>query len=188
MRYLLLIRHSQSHPEPEIPAKNWHLSEEGRRRCNDMAPKVAAYAPQKIVASREPKATETGQLIAEALQIPFSTAENLHEHERESLPFTTQEDFNASVKRLFDYPDQLVMGEETAEQASVRFDAAVQSVLRENPGNIAIASHGTVMSLFTAKHANIDALSIWKRLGMPAMLVFSVPEMELMEIIEGVTE
>ena len=142
----------------------------------------------KIVASREPKAAETGKLIADVLKIPFSTAENLHEHERESLPFTTQEDFNASVKRLFDYPDQLVMGEETAEQASARFDAAVQSVLRENPGNVAIASHGTVMSLFAAKHANIDALSIWKRLGMPAMLVFSVPEMELMEIIEGVTE
>jgi len=188
LRYLLLIRHSQSQPEPDVPAKNWHLSAEGRRRCEEMARKAAAYAPQKIIASREPKATETGQLIAKALQIPFSTAENLHEHERETFPFTNQEDFNASVKRLFEHPDQLVMGEETAEQASARFDAAVQSVLSENSGNIAIASHGTVMSLFAEKHTNVEAYSLWKRLGMPAMLVFSLPEMELIEIIEGVAE
>jgi hypothetical protein len=44
------------------------------------------------------------------------------------------------------------------------------------------------VSLFAAKHTNVDTLSIWKQLGMPAMLVFSVPEMELMEIIEGVTK
>jgi len=186
MRYLLFIRHSKSQPEPEIPARNWHLSEEGRRRCEDMAPKVAAYAPQKIIASREPKAAETGQIIANKLELPFDTAENLHEHERETFPFATQEDFDASVKRLFEYPDQLVMGEETAEQASTRFDAAVQNVLSENSGNIAIASHGTVMSLFAAKHTNVDALSLWKRLGMPAMLVFSLPELELVEVIENI--
>ena len=77
------------------------------------------------------------------------------------------------------------MGQETAEQASARFDAAVQSVLLEYSDNLAIVAHGTVMSLFAAKHTDIDARSLWKRLGMPAMLVFSLPEMALVEIVEN---
>ena len=186
MRYLLLIRHSQSQAEPDVPAKNWCLSADGRRRCENMAKKVATYAPQQIITSREPKAAETGQLIAASLTIPFSTAENLHEHERDNLPFLSQDEFNSSIKCLYDHPDQLVMGDETAEQASARFDTAVQSVLLENSGSIAIVAHGTVMSLFAAKHTNIEAYSLWNRLGMPAMLVFSLPRMELVEIVENV--
>jgi len=184
--YLLLIRHSQSQPEPETPAKNWELSPEGRRRCVELASKVEAYAPGQVISSCEPKAAQTGQIIADILNIPFSTAENLHEHERDNLPFTTRDEFIASVQRLFENPNRLVMGEETASQASERFDLAVQSVLSRNPANIAITTHGTVISLFAARHTNVKAYSMWKRLGMPAMLVFSLPQMELVEIMENI--
>jgi len=186
LKYLLLIRHSQPEIVEGVPAKEWQLSEEGRRRCESMAKIMALYVPQAVVTSREQKALETGQIIANQLDLPVSAAENLHEHERSNVPFWGRDEFVVTVKRFFDQPDQLVMGEETAEQASTRFDAAVQSVLMENSGSIAIVAHGTVMSLFAAKHTKIEAHSLWKRLGMPAMLVFSLPEIELVEIIEDV--
>ena len=186
MRYLLLIRHSQSQAEPNVPARHWHLSEQGQSYCENLAKRVASYSPKQIITSREPKAVETGQLVANWLQLPCSIAEDLHEHERGNVPFLSQEEFFSSVKRFFDEPDQLVMGQETAEQASARFDAAVQSVLMENSDSLAIVAHGTVMSLFAAKHTNIDVYSLWGRLGMPAVLVFSLPEMALVEIVEHV--
>jgi broad specificity phosphatase PhoE len=188
LKYLLLVRHSQPEIVEGIPAKAWRLSDEGRRRCESMAKIVASYAPQAVVTSREPKAMETGQIIAKELNLPVSDAKNLHEHERDKVPFLDRDEFVSVVKRFFDYPHQLILGDETADQASARFDAAVQSVLANNTESVAIVAHGTVMSLFAAKHTNIDVHSLWKRLGMPAMLVFSVPEMELMEIIEGVAE
>ena len=186
MKYLLLVRHSQPEIVEGIPAKEWHLSEEGRHRCESMAKIMALYAPQAVVTSREQKALETGQVIAKKLNLPVSAAENLHEHERSKVPFLGRDEFVVTVKRVFDHPDQLVLGDETAEQASTRFDTAVQSVLLESSSSVAIVAHGTVMSLFAAKHTHIEAYSLWNRLGMPAMLVFSLPKMELVEIIESV--
>lgn len=186
MRYLCLVRHAQPKILPGIPAREWQLSEEGRYRCERLAQLVRAYAPDMVLTSQEPKAFETGEILAEQLRIPVSSVENLHEHERRGVPFQSRDEFAAAVKRFFEHPEQLNFGDETAEQASIRFDEAVGKVLSEHAGNIAIVAHGTVISLFTAKYANLDGFSLWSRLGMPAMLSFSLPGIELIEIVEDV--
>ena len=80
---LLLIRHSQSQPQPERPASQWPLTEQGRRRCIELAKRLAAYAPDVVVTSRERKASETGALVAARLALPTLVADGLHEHQRE---------------------------------------------------------------------------------------------------------
>ena len=42
------------------------------------------------------------------------------------------------------------------------------------------------MSLFAAQHAGIAPLPFWKRLGMPAIVVLSLPELRLLEVIERI--
>jgi broad specificity phosphatase PhoE len=148
LRQLLLIKHSLPEFLENVPAREWHLSAEGRHRCQDLARIVAPYAPQTVVSSLELKAQETGQLLAGFLQLPFSTAENLHEHERRNTPFSGQEEFEANILRLFQNPGQRVMGEETADEAHARFAEAVRGVLEAHPtGHLAIVAHGTVISL-----------------------------------------
>jgi hypothetical protein len=49
-------------------------------------------------------------------------------------------------------------------------------------------SHGTVITLFAAQHAGVAALPFWKRLGMPAIVIVSLPELRLLEVIEQLTD
>jgi broad specificity phosphatase PhoE len=93
-------------------------------------------------------------------------------------------DFEQAVAAFFARQDALVFGEETAAQAGARFNTAVQTVLASYPGkNVAIVAHGTVITLFAAQHTGIAPLPFWKRLGMPALVVFALPDLRLLEVI-----
>jgi broad specificity phosphatase PhoE len=184
---LILIRHSQSQPEPDRPASQWPLTAEGRRRCIALAERLAAGAPDVIVTSRERKAGETGTLVAARMRLPIAVADGLHEHQREHAGWLTNPAFEQAVAAFFTRPDELVFGEETASQAGARFDAAVRGVLATRPGqNVAIVSHGTVITLFVAQHAGVAPRPFWKRLGMPAIVIFSLFDLRLLEVIERI--
>ena len=81
----------------------------------------------------------------------------------------------------------LVFGEETAAQAVRRFSFAVQTVINHQPsGDIIIVSHGTVISLFTAMHAKIDISTFWQKLGLPAIVRFTLPKLNLTEVVNEI--
>jgi broad specificity phosphatase PhoE len=188
MRKLILVRHSLPVITGEQPASQWQLSEEGRRRCGGLATQLEAHRPSAIVTSTEPKAIETGQLVGRRLGIPVEAAPNLHEHERPGTDLDTPEQFQAKVGRLLENPGELVFGAETGDQARERFSAAVDDALKRHPsGDLAIVSHGTVMTLFLARAAGIDPVPFWKQLGLPAFVVLSYPGLSLLEVIESVT-
>jgi broad specificity phosphatase PhoE len=185
---LILIRHSTPEIVPGQPAHTWVLSEEGRQRCLPFAEKLAAYRPQIMATSVEPKAIETGQIIAERLNIACRTAENLHEHERHDVPFFDSKPafddlvrtFEALVRDFFNHPDELVFGNETADQCYKRYSAAVEALVETyQDQTIAVVSHGTVMSLFVARKAGVDPYPFWQALNMPDFVVLSLPQFSL---------
>jgi broad specificity phosphatase PhoE len=47
-----------------VSASQWRLSDTACQRCLLLAKRLAGYRPQTIVASAEPKAVETAQLVA----------------------------------------------------------------------------------------------------------------------------
>jgi broad specificity phosphatase PhoE len=189
MPNLVFIRHSQSQPDPGTPARLWKLTEEGRRRCEPLAEQLMRYNLDRIVTSTEPKAIETGELAAQRLEIPCGVLENLHEHERETAPFfDTIEEFLAAVASLFARPTELVFGDETAFDARSRFEGAVESVLAAYPQeNIAIVTHGTVLSLFASQHTGQEIYPFWQSLGMPAIVAFAYPKMKLLAQVNEIT-
>lgn len=182
MPNLVFIRHSQSQPDPAIPASQWRLTGEGRRRCHRLAEKLRPYNLDLIVTSAEPKAIETGELAAQKLGIPWRVRENLHEQARETAPFfETEAEFMETVASLFARPVELVFGEETGLEARDRFARAVESIMAAYPQeNVAIVTHGTVLSLFASQYTGQAVLSFWQSLGMPAIIAFSYPEMALL--------
>jgi broad specificity phosphatase PhoE len=187
MQHLILIRHTQSQQDPSRPASQWGLTEVGRRRCAALADRLAGYAPARVITSAEPKAAETGALAAARLGLPHAVAAGLHEHLRERTGWLAPDAFERTVAALFERPTELVWGEETAAQAGARFGAAVQGLLAHHPGEtLAIVTHGTVMTLFIAKHAGIAPIPFWRRLGMPAFAVLSLPDFGLLEVAERV--
>ncbi len=112
MSELILIRHSLPQIDPSVPAALWNLSEEGRHRCHTLAEKLAdEYDIDVIVSSAEPKAYETGCIIAKILGKPISTAEGLHEHQRKHIGLLAREEFDTRVAEFFVKSDQLVFGD-----------------------------------------------------------------------------
>jgi len=178
MYKLILVKHSLPEILPEIPASEWHLSAEGRRRCQVLADELAGHDPDIIFSSPELKAQETAQIVAQQLVKPLFIVPGLHEHERKTVWFKNEDQFKASVKEFFEQPDALVFGEETATQALNRFSSAVDQLISKNRDQtLVVVSHGTVITLFVADNCGIEPFPFWSRLDLPSFVVLSLPDL-----------
>jgi broad specificity phosphatase PhoE len=180
MSRLILVRHSISDQRPERPAASWGLTAEGVERCRPLAEQLAAYQPDYIFASVEPKASQTAAAIANHLDMSWTTAADLHEHDRSGEPFTSPEAFVRRVTNFFNQPNELVMGRETAVQAQTRFVTAVQNLIAAHPDkSLLIVAHGTVMTLLTSYFNPIAPIPFWQGLQMPDFRLYSLPDCRL---------
>ena len=183
MRKLFLIRHAQPEVTPDIPARLWPLTPEGRDSALQLARRLATNdLPTSLYASPERKAQETARLIAQHLNLPLETVADLREHEREHVPFLDKDAWKATIAAFFSHPTELIFGDESAHQALQRFNAAVEKIVANAPhGNLALVTHGTVMTLFVASHnPQIDALAFWRSLQLPDLVVLTLPGFGLM--------
>jgi broad specificity phosphatase PhoE len=185
MRTLILIKHASPQVVPGAPPETWKLSEQGRQSCLPLAESLRAHSPGVIISSIEPKAIETAQIVAQALQIPTHTASGLQEHDRSNVPHMRSSEFIASMELFFRRPRELVLGQETADAALNRFEQAVQGVLEQYASHdtIAIVSHGTVIALLLAKHTNKSAFHLWREWGLPSFAVVEIPSYAIKEVV-----
>lgn len=166
---LILIKHAMPEIDTSVSSHLWPLSEHGRIACLRLATEIAVYAPEIIVTSIEPKAFETGELLANLLGLPCETAPGLQENDRTGIDFLNMETYESTFQRFFMFPDELTVGRETANRASSRFCGAVERVLEAHPSStVAIVAHGTVISLFLRHVAAINPFLVWQRLQLPS--------------------
>jgi broad specificity phosphatase PhoE len=185
MRSLILVRHSQSRLDPELPPSQWKLTSLGRARCISLAERLVLLKPRHLVSSSEKKAIETGRIVADFLEARLDVFDGLHEHERDEVPIMTDAgQFEAAVSSVFRRPAERVLGSETADEAHQRFSESIEIVMHDRPGgNVVVFSHGTVITLLASRAAGIDPYPFWQKLGMPAICVLSWPEMEMLDLV-----
>lgn len=182
MRKLILIKHARPQVIENVPAHEWQLSDEGRSACKGLAEVVRPYEPVVVVTSEEAKAHETGKLVAEALGTPLETAPGLQEHDRSNVPMMRSGEFLSALAMFFKQPNRLVLGRETADEAAGRFERAIEAVLARHPqGNVAVVTHGTVLALFASENGAGDPFLLYRQLGLPSVLVFSIPDYRVLE-------
>lgn len=183
---LILVKHSLPEIVPELPRREWRLSEEGRIRSCRLAERLRNYGPRWIVSSPEPKALETAQLVATSLGTGVvETVEALHEHDDHGAPFSDEETFRAAVRQFFARPAEAIFGPETADAAHARFAAAVEAVTVGGSEPGVLVAHGRVISLFVSRAAGVDAYELWSRLGLPSFVVLDLPSYALVEVVES---
>ena len=188
MSRLILIKHASPEFVTSRPADEWHLSAAGRARCQRLAERLRPFAPDVIVTSDEPKARETGEIVAQILRLPAHTQPGLHEHRRRTVPWYDDYDvLKRLILTLFDKPDMVVHGEETANAAYDRFGAAVDEVIAQYPEQtVAISTHGTVMSLFAQHRAGVDPKPLWESLQLPSFIIFHLPSFAIESVVPDV--
>lgn len=186
---LILVKHAMPEVVEGKPPSSWLLSEAGKLACRPLAERLQSYGPEVVVTSTEPKANETGLRVSSVLGLPFESAPDLHETLRESVPFSaTVEAFHARLQEFFSHPDELVFGEETANQATARFVAAVGDVLERHAGRtVAVVCHGTVISLFVSQLTGQDPFELWRQLGLPSFIVVPPGDPAGIEVIPQIS-
>jgi len=187
MRKLILIKHARPQQVEGIPPEQWGLSEQGREACKSLAELVRPHAPVAIATSTEPKAAETARILGEVLGSRVEPTEDLHEHDRTGVPLMATREFISLMALFFKQPSRLVLGNETADKMAGRFQRAIDGILGSHPdGNIATVSHGTVIAQFAADHGAGDPFLLWRRMGLPSLIVFSVPDFHVTETVDRV--
>ena len=187
MRKLILIKHARPQQVEGVSPEQWGLSPEGREACVPLAETARRHAPAIIASSTEPKAAQTAAIVGERLGVAVEPVEQLHEHDRAGVPLMAPREFISLMALFFKQPGRLVLGNETADAMAGRFQRAIDALLASHPdGDIAVVSHGTVIAQFAADHGAGDPFALWRAMGLPSMIVFSIPEYELIERVDRV--
>ena len=178
MNNLILVRHSEPEIQSDKPASIWRLSERGRDKAMLLVDELRGFSPASIWCSQEPKAIETAQILADALNVPVQIIDGLEEHHRSNVPyFPTQADFERAIEQFFCEQDKLVLGDETAQQALERFAAAIDRIIAtDNAETPIVVTHGTVMTLYTASVSGVEPMRFWRSLETPCFVVLTPPE------------
>jgi broad specificity phosphatase PhoE len=187
--HLILIRHSISRQQPDVDSHEWELTEEGRVRCHTLAERLRVYQPTVIATSAEPKAVQTGAVLAETYGLEPEIITDLGEQRRATAPWLGSESaFREKIRLLLRQPDDLIYGEETGTAAADRMQAALDSLVARYAGQtLAAVSHGTIMALFLARVTELDPVAFWEQIDMPAYVVLRRPDYALIEAVYSLT-
>lgn len=182
-RSLILVKHAMPVLVSGVPAADWTLSEAGRRACVPLAARLATYGPTWIATSEEPKAAETGTLVAAELGLPVTIAPGLHEHDAGDTPILGDAQWQATREAFFARPDDLVFGRESANEAGSRFAGAVEAVTDRMRAGGVIVAHGRVISHFVARTNPIDPFVLSGELGLPSYVVLDPRDWSVIEVV-----
>ena len=169
---LILVKHAPPALVPGEPPSTWLLSPEGRADAAALALKLAPFAPRAIVSSTEPKAAATADEMAAVLGLEPERDHGLREHFGETIAFSEESVFQASVARMFANSRELVLGEETGDEAHARFAGAVDRQRAAHPeGTLVLVAHGRVITLWAQRRLGVDPMPFWRSLGLASAVV-----------------
>jgi len=101
---LILVRHSVPEIDPDVPSFQWHLSDEGRKQCFQLAENLKAYTIKVIFTSPESKAQETAEILATQLgNMPVDVHEGLREHDRRNVGWV-EDGFDELLRKFYEHP------------------------------------------------------------------------------------
>ena len=185
MRRLVLVRHAQVRLDPELPPRSWELTAEGRAAAERLARLPVFAGVEAVVTSPEPKARVTAEPIAKAAGVELRVEQELREAERGPAPVDNRARFIAQVDAWLGGAP--VPGWEARDDAAARIVACVARLLEELTGDIALVSHGTVLSLYLAWLRGEDrvALAEWEAIPLPAVAVVDPSARRILEPWRG---
>ncbi|MDP2289836.1 MAG: histidine phosphatase family protein [Actinomycetota bacterium] len=147
MSLLRYVSHANVDIDARVPVPEWHLSELGRRRTQQMfeQPWIASVA--RIVSSAETKALDTASMLAEHLGLAVEVRPTTGEIDRSSTGYVTHDRHEQLANELFAFPDRSADGWERAVDAQARIVDALSDLV-DGVVNTVVVGHGGVGTLW----------------------------------------
>jgi broad specificity phosphatase PhoE len=145
----LYITHPQVRIDANVPVPLWGLSEEGERRARDFAGRGVVPVGSMVFSSRETKAMQLADLLAQAAGTLVMSDHLMGENDRSATGFLPPELFETMADRFFAEPETSVDGWERAVDAQARIVATVRTALASVPEGVPaiFCGHGAVGTL-----------------------------------------
>jgi 2,3-bisphosphoglycerate-dependent phosphoglycerate mutase len=172
MTTLVLVRHAQSAPRPDLEESEFPLSERGREQARALAPVLAELGVDALGSSPYQRAIDTLQPYADQAGLSIALDPDLRE--RKLGPWLEDiEDVHETMRRMHADADYCLEGGETSRACLARFEAALGRLVAANPGKtIAVGSHGGIISHFLAPRGSGLAPEFWRSIRNPHLFVF----------------
>lgn len=184
---IVLVKHARPDVDRSRPSEEWTLGVEGLEGSLRLAERLRPAGVELVVTSVEPKALETGRLVAQALDVPSQSGHDLHEQRRRTAGYLDGPMFDAAIRRLFAEPGSVVFGEESGDAAATRFEAAVEALRRVHRGRrLCVVAHGTVISLHLERRYGVDGYTTWKSLGTPSYVIVDRRTRAVVDVVPSV--
>jgi broad specificity phosphatase PhoE len=184
---LILVKHAKPDVDPSVPSVQWTLGVEGMEGSLRLAERLRPLSPERVVTSVEPKAVETGRIVARELDVEFQTGHDLHEHLRPEVGYLARDEFEAKIRQLFTTPDRKVFGDETGDAAATRFGAALDALAAAYKGaRLCVVAHGTVISLHLERRYGTDGFATWQALDVPSFVVVDRRAKAVVDVVRSV--
>ncbi|SCL54696.1 Broad specificity phosphatase PhoE [Micromonospora peucetia] len=166
MDEVVLVRHAMPVLQPEIPAVDWELDEQGRAAARAFSGTLpdSAY----LVSSTEPKAMQTLQEMASGRTVvPEDGFREVHQ------PIRWCDNYHDLARAYLDgvVPD----GWETHEDLVARFNTAVArhaAAARAQGQTLIIGTHGLAATVWLAQHLPLEPTptDFWAAIGLPDVI------------------
>jgi broad specificity phosphatase PhoE len=157
----VLVRHARPLRDPSVPPAEWDLEPTGVRAVVELAEALRSLDLQGFTTSAEPKAMQTGRVLADLLEVRAEHDARLNEVRRP--PVASDADFTEAVKSYL--TGGIVSGWEPQESTVQRMRLAIGDALEI--GSVGLVSHGTAMSLFLEHLGLVHAWDFFRQLTSP---------------------
>ncbi len=177
MRHLYLIRHATPTIRPELPAREWTLSERGIQEAQVLAGTAESWGLEALYTSNERKARGTALVIGDALGLNVNVIDAFGELR---IPewISNADEFNMLVRSVLEgtAPERKIhldplIEQRTAESAGAAAQRFADGVALVEAGAFpaAIVSHGRILTSYLMRTIGLEApFDFWRAIPMPS--------------------
>ena len=157
----VLVRHAKPLRDPSVPPAEWDLDPTETGAITELAGALQDLGLEWLRTSSEPKAVQTGRVLADLLDVSMEQDARLNEVRRTRVP--SEADFIVTAQRYL--TGATVDGWESQGSVVRRMRHAVADAL--DVGFVGFVSHGTAMSLFLERLGLLRAWDFYTQLTSP---------------------
>ena len=142
----LYLTHPQIRMDANVPVPLWPLSAEGRERAERFAARGVVPKGAMIFSSRETKALELAEILAQSVGTLVLSDHQMGENDRSSTGFLPPALFELAADQFFAHPERSYEGWERAVDAQARIVATVRTAMACVPADTpaVFCGHGGV--------------------------------------------
>lgn len=185
MTRIYYIAHPKVQVDPNIPVRDWEISEEGLKQLEELFRNPWTERIQSVYSSPEKKAFDAARRMAERLDLTVNVLKELCGADRSlQKRWLSNEEFKKAANDFYQYPHQSSMSWERAAEVQRRNIEAFNEIIKENSDkkSIAIWGHGDAGTLLLCYLLKVP---ISRRYDMPQLGCYFIYDSETDRVIQN---